>query len=744
MGDVVPLRRAAEHERVRSRLFEGHERIADLIPGGEHIDHSIRFDDDVWDLRGHPDWPDKVGRFTKIAHSQVAPWYRSATKEWVLLQRNPALAAQRAPTNQFALGWDQVQEPIKLTTAQGNLKSLAAVLAVVDAQSLDFAEPETWDRLELLMQKPASVDEKREEGATLAKTTLYNRAQQVVAFWQVTLIGQQTHLLGEHPPFDDQPIKSLFGEVKKYGNSVQPHEAVGHALGFVAWFFDNIAEDIVDHIEWWTDNTAAQPALSGDELNEEMLALLSKIAAENDGKVPAPSPRRGHKGPAAAALARLLGNYDADEAYLAGRWAMRYIQPTPVPTVGITPCPIPIKELPTNDGGLEPWTDSLLPSMHELDQWQRRLVYYAMYYLSATVMLRDSQLATLPLDPVTTKPITRPNGVVFDQHKLRVFRTKNRHTPTPTKVVVNARIVRIVDLLRRLQLILGYDPSIHPDTGLQTLLDQRLAVAVGMSPHALARKGIYLDTTFFAHIQDGATDLHERGLIARDLKGLKVNMRQMRITCAQAYAIREHGHALSAAFGQWDSRAVAEGYIGAVFRIITPADPDETCDLAREDVGRRISDIARDDSQLTGKGLRRAKETVERNRLPVANPAPLTPARMKTLGKNNPNVEQGPLTLCFFQAEGAMCGGKGKPDFRLCLPGQCRNSVMTQLDRARYELMRRQHLARKSPALARAAAKMNDLNPEIAFEFENHSDDDLAALIKVHVDEYIQRALDGN
>lgn len=137
------------------------------------------------------------------------------------------------------------------------------------------------------------------------------------------------------------------------------------------------------------------------------------------------------------------------------------------------------------------------------------------------------------------------------------------------------------------------------------------------------------------------------------------------------------------------------------------------------------------------------EETVARNRKALSNPQPLTPARLRALGKNNPNIEQGPLTLCIFQTEGALCGGKGKPDFRLCLPGRCRNSVMSQSDRARYELMRRQHLELSSPVLRRAADRMHDANPAIAEEFAELSDDEVAGIVKDHVDDYIRRALEG-
>jgi hypothetical protein len=68
---------------------------------------------------------------------------------------------------------------------------------------------------------------------------------------------------------------------------------------------------------------------------------------------------------------------------------------------------------------------------------------------------------------------------------------------------------------------------------------------------------------------------------------------------------------------------------------------------------------------------------------------------------------------------------------------------MSPVDRARYELMRRQHLALKSEVLRRAADKMDDANPDIRKEFENLSDEDLQRIIADHVDDYVRAALEG-
>jgi hypothetical protein len=274
------------------------------------------------------------------------------------------------------------------------------------------------------------------------------------------------------------------------------------------------------------------------------------------------------------------------------------------------------------------------------------------------------------------------------------------------------------------------------------LVDDALATPFGKPSRIDAREGLYLDLDFLKIIQNGATELHQRGVIRGNLDDVPLSMRQVRITSAQAYAVREHGQALAAAFGQWDTAAVAKGYVGDVYKLITPIDPEETLELTQQDRGRRLVHAAAERATLEGNGLARLDEALERNQDALSNPQPMTPSRLKSMGKSNPNLEQGPLTLCLYQSDGALCGGKGQPDFRLCLPGQCRNSVMSAADRARHELMRRQHLALKSDVLRRAADKMHDANPQITKEFADTDDETLQAIIADHIDGYIKAALE--
>lgn len=738
MADVVPINSLGVAS-VASGLFGDVECVNDLIPGAEHIERRSRFQEDLWDLSGHPSWKDKTGARCRLDFKNISPRWRSTVKELVLFQINPDLALDRAPSAPMAQFWPRIQEPVKPVTAYGNLKILRHALRIVDGLNIIHFDEEVWEMIRVLLVQPFDVAEKQ-EGASLSPATGRARAQQLIALWQVTQINGQK-LLGTVRPFGGRDTSELFG-AKRRRNVVRPHEDVGNVLGFVAWFFDHVAENIVDHIEWWVEHSDKEAPLSRDDLFDAMLGLTSQLAEEHDGVLPGSLSPSGQVTLAAAPLARLLGVYDSNEAYLAGRWVKSQLGNTVTYSLVASPCPVPISEVPNFEGVRTPWAERLLPTKDELDIWQRRLVYYAMYYLSATVMLRDQQLAELSLDPLHTEEVTRPNGETYTRHVLRAHRTKNRRAPVPTEVVVNGRIAEIIALLRRLQALLNYTPRRSSHTGVQCLLDQRLATPFGKEVRVGNRGGVYLDSWFMCLVRDGAQELYERRVIARHLNDVSISMQKVRITCAQAYAVREHGQALAAAFGQWDTARVAAGYVGDVYRLITPVDREETIDIVREDTGRRLRFASRHREEYTGKGLARLDETIERNRDVIANPQPLSAARLKTLGKNNSNIEQGPLTMCVFNSQSALCGGNGKADFRLCFPGQCRNSVMSRSDRARYELMRRQHLALNSDVLRRAADKMRDANPEIAVEFAEVSDEELHEIVKAHLEDYIQAALE--
>ena len=741
MPEVISIRRPMP-DPVHSHLFQPEEKINDLIASGDDLTHTVRYREDKWNLAGHRAWPVKNGQQCFINFANIDSHWRNCAKDLALLQMRPQLAWERAPEVPLAQAWREVQEAISPVTSQGNIKALGHALAVIDQQQIRHFDSETWERIVNLLIQPANKEHKR-DGATLSFATGRMRANQIIALWQVSHIGDNPTLLGHDRPFDGRETAEMYVRKNK-GNAVRPHEAVGSVLGFAAWVFDNIAEDIVTHIEWWASNTSQEPPATKHDLYEAMLELADDLAGKNNGILPGTVPNGGTRVTlAGAGLGRLLGVADADLSYEASRWVVAQLKDRVAYSTDVSPCPLPISCVMDANGAHVPWVPRLIASASSLDIWQRRLVYLAMFYISSTTLLRDSQISIIPMDCVSEKEIKRPNGITYTRYSLHTFKTKNRHAPIPTTVTVNARIYRIITLLQRLQAALGYEPDLHRATGLPFLFDQRLATGLGKMPRVDSRESLHLDLSFMKVVKDAAGELRRRGMIPRDLDDVKINMRQVRITAAQAYAVREHGQALAAAFGQWDSRAVAAGYIGDVYELIAPHDRDELIDLIAEEKGRRLTKAASEVDSMTGNGQKRLSETLATNKKILANPAPLSPARLRSLGKQVRNIEQGPLTLCLYQDEGAMCGGRGKPDFRLCFPGQCRNSVMSLADRARYELMRRQHLLLHSEVLRRAADKMDDANPEIKEEFQDVADASLQDIIKVDMDAYIAQALEA-
>jgi hypothetical protein len=733
MAEVHALR-PLPSTRPTAGLFQPDEPIRLLIPGGADLNGDPLFGQDVWDLAGHPTWPGKAGKRTTFEFSRLGPRWREAAKHLALLQMHPQLAPDRAPLVPMAQTWLDSQEAVKPITAQANLKMLSHATAILDRYQLTRFDNDTWSRIKLLLITPQNKTEKR-DGATLSHATGRGRAQQLRALWEVTHIIGCPSLLGSDVPFEGLETTQLYSR-RPNRNSVRPDEAVGQMLGFTAWVIDHVLQDVVQTVEWWAANTADEPPMSQRGLYEAMLTLLCQIAEDHHGQLPGSRNVNGGLTLAHGALGRLLGQFDADEAFLAGRWAMRQLGSNVTLSEDVTPCPVPLTAVDTPSGAVT-WIRRLLPGKLELDLWQRYCVYACMYYLSATLMLRDSQLSCLPLNALTAQTITGPDDTQVERYLLSAFRTKNRHSPVPTSVVVNARVARMITLLQRLQAALNYEPALAA-TGQPYLFDQRLAVPYGKRPHGDARQGLYLDLGFDRLMQNAAALLHQRGVIRVDLVDVKVNARQVRITCAQAYASREHGAALAAAYGQWDTKHVAAGYVGDVYKqLITPVDPDDVEDVLLSSKARALVSAHKNRDSLTGRGLPRLDEAIERGATTLQNPAPLTPARLRAFGKQNRNIHQGTFTLCVWQPEGALCEGGAGPDFAKCAPGACRNSVMDRADRARYELRRRQYLTPDTPAGRRGAAKLDELNPDIKAEFTDLTDEALRDIVRQHYQDWV-------
>lgn len=731
------LRPEPEHS-LRSAKVSASTDVRDLIPGGSSISRRTPFGDDVWTLAGHDSWRAKMGAQTNLDFSGVPPRWRTAAKEWVLLCLCPSIALEWAPDDPVAQTWPMSQEPVKLVTAQGNLKALRLALQVLDRYDLIEPDADGWARIATLMRQPVDRSDKLEH-ATLSSGTLRGRIQQLRSLWSVRTIVDRPTLLGEEP-LGDEETTALFGSgARPKRNLRRPHEDVGICLGYIAWVFDTIADDVLKHLEWWSANSAAPDSAPGtrDEGYQAMVSLLHEIVGEC-GVLPATLNTNKKSTLAHAALARILGLHDSDEAYLWGRYAMRRFAHVPLDLEGGNPCPLPIALLPKVDGsGFVTWIPRLLNTSDELQWWASALVYYAMFYVAATCGLRDLDLDCLPTNCVSTKTQVRPNGETYEANTVRGYKQKNRMAPLPTEWKVSGRVARILRLVNKMHAIYGIEAGVNSHTGEPRLFDPQLITASDRG----MRESIHLDLTYMNWLTTGARKLHERGVVARNLDDVsKLTVSQIRITTLQSYASRPLGNALVAQFGQWSGQGVAMGYHSDIFKLIHLADPADAAEVAYEETGRTLVHLAQQRENLGGNGLPTMMAILEGNRGTLSNPGPLSSSRLRSLGKRHHNIVTGPHTVCIFRPDQALCGGEGAADFRLCRPYECRNSVMTVGQRAKVELRRRQELT-MAPILARNAEKIADGMSEVVEEFAGLQDEDLVRIAAVETESYLREAL---
>lgn len=712
--------------------------VREIIPGGSSIHRRVLFGEDLWTLAGHDSWRAKAGGKTNLDFTGVPARWRTAAKEWVLLCINPSLGLEWAPDDPTAQTWPMSQEPVKLVTAQGNLKALRLALQVLDRYNLIEPDADGWARVATLMRQPVDRSDKLEH-ATLSSGTLRGRIQQLRSLWSIRTIVDRPMLLGEEP-LGDEETTALFGSgARPKRNLRRPHEDVGVCLGFIAWVFDNIAEDVLDHLRWWSANSGSSDTAPGtrDEGYQSMVALLHEVVSEH-GVLPATLNMNKNPTLAHTALARMLGLYDPDEAYLWGRYAMRRFTDTPLDLEGGNPCPIPISELPLADGGGSvTWIARLLYTNDELQWWASALVYYAMFYVAATCGLRDLDLDCLPKSCVSTATQVRPNGETYVANTVRGYKQKNRIAPLPTEWKVSGRVARILHLVDEMHSIYGIKAGINGYTGEPRLFDPQLITASNRG----MRESIHLDLSYMNWLTTGAKRLQERGVIARNLDNVsRLTVSQIRITTLQSYASRPLGNALVAQFGQWSGQGVAMGYHSDIFKLIHLADPVDAQEVTYEDTGRTLVHVARHADRLGGNGVPAMKVILEGNREVLTNPGPLSSSRLRSLGKKYHNVVTGPYTVCIFRPDQALCGGQGAADFRLCRPYECRNSVMTVGQRAKVEIRRRQGMA-MAPILARDAKKIATGMPEVVEEFAGVTDEDLVRLATEEMETYLRDAL---
>lgn len=709
-----------------SLVVPGGADVRDLIPDGHHIARPVLFEDDVWDLSGHVSWTSKQGGDTKLKFDKVPALWRTAAKEWTLLCLDPGLAETWAPLDPLAQTWADFQETVKPVTAMANVKSLAAALRVLDRHGLHVPAEDDWARIARLMREPADHAEKRVRPA-LRDTTMRHRAQQLRSLWQARTIIGRPGLLGEEP-FGGWPLASVFKTTDSKLNRTRPHEQVGMTLGFVAFCVDNIADDLLAHLEWWRRNSVA-PGHGPSSRRDGQIAMaqLFDELLSTQGCLPATVDPSGGLRIPYTPLGLLLGIPDADEAYQCGRWAKARFKAAPLSLTGGNPCPLPISSVLAPDGERRQWTSRLLPaSRSELGAWIRRLVYYCLYYLNATIGLRDQNIDALPLDCLIRQTKSDPGLPDIEISKIRGYRVKGRHAPQPTTWTVSPKPARVVEILRTINLLAGAPAPVHERTGEKRLVHSHMVLS-GIDSRA--RSGMHLDASWFDAFRDGAAALRRAGVVDRDLSDIsRMSSTAARITALQAWASRPLGEALAAHYGQWDHRTTALGYHGDVRKVIHLADPEDAVPQEAEARGRLLRKAYREREQLRGRGTRRLDRILLKEDPVLKHAGPLSAARLRKLGERNASVYNGPHTICAWNEETALCGGMGAPDFRLCQFYRCGNSSMTLADRARIEVRRRWE-ASASPATQRSARKLAEAVPEIVNEFAEHSDEELARIV---------------
>ena len=723
--------------------------VRDVIPGGASITAPVAFDDDVWDLAGHPDWQDSAGRETKIRFTSIPAQWRTLAKLWTLASLAPAIVHGWAELSTAEM-WRSYKEACKVATAQGNAKALGLGLQRLEAANIQTVDDDGWTQVTTLFQQPINRTEAR-----TAKRIAPNSSK----LWADQL--RSLHVFGSvvgwpdpfgSEPWGEQDLISVFnvhgnrGDHAARRNSVEPHQHVGLVLGVAAFIIDELADDILGHATWWlTTHRQADTPTSRADGKAAATDLLRELAAATGGRLPRATGTRDTL--AHQALAYTLGLDDGDEAYQwfrqGRRDAERIDGTTYIVDADASPCPVPIRTFPHADTGDQVgWTNRLLWDQRELHFWWSALLYSCAAYLCATLGLRNNDRDLLSLGAVRHRTLTKLD-VPVDAWELHGWRQKQRMTPQRTTWPAGHRVRRAVEIVEKMHTLLDITPSINTATNEPRLFD----FSLNLGSNRGGRSGIHLDGPWVkTWIKQAAARLHMTGVVRTDLDALPdaLGEKVVRITTLQAYASRPLGMMMTAAMGQWSgSTAVMGGYVGTITADIVLPDDDEVAAL--QAVARTASLKAAADRDERGEydtaaGQVRLRKTLER--FPdIVNGQPLTRNRAERIGRQALHVEEGPYTTCFFQQDGALCGGRGSADFRLCQPGSCRNSAPSRSHRARLELRRRRNVTAGGIYLRNAEKIVAD-NPDLEADFAGLTDDELTDIVKSGVDELALTFLD--
>lgn len=751
--NVLPLPFPTPERSYTPRLG-GSVDVRELLGMQDDIAAPIAFGSDRWDLAGHPAWKNKVGDQTVINFSRIPRRWKAIAKEWALAALNPVEVL-----HEFGVDTDTVPvdvffgEAALPVTVQGNVKQLSLVLRRLDAANLHHIAHGDWDQVTAAMRTPLDRDSAK-QAKTVGTRTCIQQANQLIALHRFgPAVGWELPFGSE--PWDGDLPSAVFKQAgsERAANSTRPHEAVGHILGLSGFIIDQLATDIVAHTRWWVDTRHSQPlAEDRAEARARYSDIFGELAARHGGRIPATRRPDGGLSPAHMSIGYLLGidqvseavGYDCSTAVSnAGLTRAEQHADEPfTPDEHLSVCPLPIAALPHHShGDPVPWAPRLLWDRRELHWWISALLYSCAFYLQATIGLRDQDRDLLAVGCVRPRQVTDSAGHPTTVWELHGWKQKQRTIPIPTVFPVGERVRRAVTVLEELHAALGNPAGTITELpggdGIR-LFDS----ALNLGSVRGGRDAIHLDLSYMRWFRQAAERLHRAGVVPRDLSDVEdVTAAQIRITALQSVAARPLGQALAAAYGQWSSQRVMHGYVGDVARqIVFIPEHGDGMEAARNEArGRHLVHAAQVRDAVNGNGVERLDEALARHP-ELSNPTPLTASTLKRMGKRQANLAVSPWTLCIYQDEGALCGGHGAADFRLCRPGECRNSAQTQAQRAAMELRRRTDL-RLHPFLARDAHKIAEGLPNLEAEFAELSDDDLVALIDDDIDAFVRAAV---
>ena len=722
---------------------------------GQPLENTVCFGDDIWNLDGHDGLDDKTSStFRKLDFGRVPSLWRPLTKMFALLRLDPAGAA-------VALKIDVTKavttiDKAKPSTVAANVRFVGMVLTRFEANNLHSVSKDGWGQVTVLLKTSP-------DGNTYATKTSRILAQAVVDLHHTGLLVKWPSPFGSQP-WNSQPLSKVFpqsGTESQGLNVTRPTTDVFNVNGVAIFIIQELGPNILEHVKWWTDAHRANLNLKDSPAVRDKLVEAYKDQGRQHGAV------AGNVNPAfGLVLASGAMRYSFGENLPIGHTRFNRLAVEAVmiaseqlteegvidepltPRVGVSPCPILVKEFTSHKtGDPVPWSNTLLWDPDGLCFWVGALVHSVMYYVCAMTGMRDKDRDLLGVGCVTTEQRLEVNGDTTELFWLNGWKQKNVAVKTRMKLPINGDIKNAIGLVEELHELLDieakpfdHDPSSH------ALFDSALNIWQPPGGPRRAKDRLYLEKDWVERLKGAAGRLFDAGVVPQSIDDVqKLSIRQTRITAMHAFADRSYGDVAAAVMGNWSSQKVMNGYVGDVARQFVPDnDNDQEVKKAIEVArGRRIEHLVASETEVFGAGVPKLNGLVDRHpdllggEAVPANLLRLSNKDRQKLGKAEANLETGMFTDCFYKQTGALCGGEGQADFRTCRPGKCGNSVMTEAHVAAVELGRR--IDEKHPALATNAALVEEDLGDVLGPFKNKTDGELRQIIDDDNNRYLER-----